>query len=181
MFFTATFKEGVPYKLTPRKQKLKVTAEARRSLKIWWHALTTQQAPQRRMLRCNGEFEYQTLDIIRAKEYPRTKNTLWLSVEACSWRRPEERLEKPSSKEDDRDNKITIWLETLLEGLEVVDVRSQTVAIVIRTNIYKLAEAIRKDLYVKDAEGSYIAQEIHDLLARLGSIRPTSEASGKVR
>ena len=51
MFFTATFKEGVPYELMPRKQILKVTAEAKRTLQIWWHALTTQQAPQRRMLR----------------------------------------------------------------------------------------------------------------------------------
>ena len=60
--------------------------------------------------------------------------------------------------------KICIFLETLQEGLEVMDIPTAAEAIVVRTNIGKLAEAINKNLYVKSLEGAKISTLIHNLL-----------------
>ena len=119
------------------------------------------------MLRCNEDYSRQILDILRVKEHPKTSRVLRLSVSCCSWRRAEKRLdERFANRPENR--KIAIWLEALQEGLEVMDVFSSTVCIIVRTNIFKLSEAIKKDLYVKDIPGSHIAQAIHEQLATLG-------------
>ena len=47
-----------------------------------------------------------------------------------------------------------------------MDVETATEAVVVRTNIYKLAQAIRRDLDVKDTAAMVTANEIHALLAR---------------
>ena len=69
--------------------------------------------------------------------------------------------------EDVTSERICVWLETLLEGLEVMDVPHETEAIIVRTNIYKLAEAIDRDLYVKSEKGAQISQRIHTHLEEL--------------
>ena len=55
-------------------------------------------------------------------------------------------------------------METLQEGLEVMDIPTAAEAVVVRTNIGKLAEAINKNLYVKSLEGSKISTLIHNIL-----------------
>ena len=84
------------------------------------------------------------------------------------------RPERPTSK-------LEIWLEALQEGLEVMDLRSDTLGVLVRTNIYKLAEAIRRDLYVKDMAAMVTSNAIHELLARLPKIRGNSSCPLELR
>ena len=115
-----------------------------------------------------------TLDILRVKECPKTDNRVWIRLETpcCMWRRPERLLDDYELVSDNKEpSKTTIWLEALLEGLEVVDCPTQVEAIIVRTNIIKLAEAIDKDLYVKSTLGTVIAQRIHSCLEEMGKRR----------
>ena len=161
-YFTATFARNNPSKLRPAKQNLAVSTEAAQSVLFWWDAVTRRPAPTRRILVCNKRYASVTLDILYVKEYPATDRPLWVSIPSAWWRRPArvmEDLEKPL--EDVTSERICVWLETLLEGLEVMDVPHETEAIIVRTNIYKLAEAIDRDLYVKSEKGAQISQRIH--------------------
>ena len=74
---------------------------------------------------------------------------------------------RPIEEAGDTCERICVWLETLLEGLEVMDVPTKTEAIIVRTNIYKLAEAIDRDLYVKSEKGMQLSRRIHTHLEEL--------------
>ena len=121
------------------------------------------------MLKCTESYEVEIIDIIRAKSYPKNFNILCLRVPSVHWRRPEKSLSELDGKNNQEGTtNIVIWLEALHELLEVLDVRTIAKCIVVRTNIYQLAEAIKKDLYVKDAMGARVAQMIHERLAEFG-------------
>ena len=121
------------------------------------------------MLKCKESYEVEIIDIIRAKSYSKSSNTLCLRVPSVHWRRPEMSLSELDGKNNQEGTtNIVIWLEALHELLEVLDVQTVAKCIVVRTNICQLAEAIRKDLYVKDAMGSRIAQMIHERLTEFG-------------
>ena len=120
------------------------------------------------MLKCSG-YACQPLDILRLKSEPLTEEVLWMSVPSGAWMRPD--TLQASDRPGCATSKLEIWLQALQEGLEVMDLRSDTVAVLVRTNIYKLAEAIRRDLYVKDMAAMVTSNAIHDLLARLPKFR----------
>ena len=65
-------------------------------------------------------------------------------------------------------SKITVLLEALLEGLEVLDCPTLAEAVIVCTNIVKLAETIDKDLYVKSTLRTLMAQRIHVWLEEMG-------------
>ena len=64
---------------------------------------------------------------------------------------------------------ICIFMETLQEGVDVMDIPDSTKAIILRTNITILSESIDKDLYVKSQPAALIAQLIHERLQMLGN------------
>ena len=166
LMFTATFKDKDKLRLHPAKQKLKMSPEAAESMKLWWRAVSTNSAPKRRMLPCNQSFGAITLDIFLIKELPEATHPLWVMLPSCWWRRPLTVLgDVEAPKENGSAEKICIFLETLEEGLEVMDMPTDAVAVVGRSNIYKLVEAINKDLYVKSLDGAKISASIHGLLA----------------
>ena len=152
-------------------QVLKVTKAAKASILFWALALQTRPPPMRRMLICGKQVPSLTLDIMRVKECPKTGNRVWVRLEtpSCTWKRPERLLDDYKLVADIKEPpKTTIWLEALLEGLEVMDCPTRVEAIIVRTNIVKLAEAIDKDLYVKSTLGTLIAQRIHEWLEEKG-------------
>ena len=166
LLFTASFSDKTQLKLAPKKQQLKTTPEAAETLFFWWEAVTTLPAPRRLMLPYTRRYHAVTLDIFLIKQLPKTKHPLWVVVPCCWWRRPMAILgEIGKPKNGDSAEKICIFLETLQEGLEVMDIPTAAEAIVVRTNIGKLAEAIDKNLYVKSLEGAKISNSIHSLLA----------------
>ena len=174
LYFTATFLNNNPSKLRPKVQVLKVTKAAKASILFWALALQTRPPPMRRMLICGKPVPSLTLDILRVKECPKTGNRVWVRLEtpSCTWKRPERLLDDYKLVADIKEpTKTTIWLEALLEGLEVMDCPTRVEAIIIRTNIVKLAEAIDKDLYVKCTLGTEIAQRIHSCLEEMGKSR----------
>ena len=59
--------------------------------------------------------------------------------------------------------------------IEVLDIANDTEAIIVRTNIKKLAAIIGKDLYVKSACAGRIATRIHELLLSRGCKISTSK------
>ena len=61
----------------------------------------------------------------------------------------------------------TVWLELLLEGLLVLDIQTGVQVIYVRTNIWKLANILEKQLYVKDLVASEISAAIHAQLWNL--------------
>ena len=121
-----------------------------------------------------------TLDILRVKECPRTDNRIWLRLETpcCLWTRPERLLDEYHNvSEIAGPSKLTVWLEALLEGLEVLDCPTHAEAVIVRTNIVKLAETIDKDLYVKSTLGTLLAQRIHAWLGEMGKRRAQAASS----
>ena len=177
LYYTAHFKFGDPSKLIPKKQELEVTSEARRAILHWWEEVSLRTIPIRRMICCTALKNYATLDILRVKQYPSTQRPIWIRLAnpVCSWERPEVLMgdygEDSTAKDKER---IAVWLEALLEGLELMIVRPTVEVVLIRTNLRKLAEALRKDLYVKSSTGTLIAQKIHDLLEKMGESHPSS-------
>ena len=63
---------------------------------------------------------------------------------------------------------ICIFMETLQEGVDVMDIPDSAKAIIVRTNITLLADSIDKDLYVKSQPAAQISQLIHERLQSLG-------------
>ena len=63
-----------------------------------------------------------------------------------------------------------MWLEVLQDAIEALDIPTDTMAIVVRTNLYKLARAIKKHLYVKSKLSVKIANHIHQLLWQLSQL-----------
>ena len=167
LFYSAKFRSGAAHILQPKKQLLNVTPEAKKSLRYWRSALSN-PPPERFMLKCSKNYKWLTLDIVKAKSGPTESESIWISLPACSWRRPERLLDQDSEYASGRVGRIAIWLEALLEGLEVMEVFDGTDGIVVRTNIRKLAESINKDLYVSDFAGANLAIAIHKQLAQLG-------------
>ena len=129
------------------------------------------------MIGCAFQGHFETLDILRVKKWPSTQRPILvrLATPACTWERPETLLGKYSSASKAKcPQKIDVWLETLLEGLELMIVRPSAELILVRTNIRKLAEAVSKDLYVKSLTGTIIAQKIHARLEQLGKTHTPS-------
>lgn len=170
LFYTAEFR-GPDLVLHPKTQKLSVDVDAKEALGFWWSALRMLRSPQRRMLKCSGYIQ-QLLGIFKFKNDPRREEYLWLEVPSGAWKRPDKL--PPSRHPKQTTSAMKGWLEALQEALEVMDLPSDTEAVVVRTNIYKLAEAIRNDLYVKDISAMTTANEIHALLARLPKTRKDS-------
>ena len=61
----------------------------------------------------------------------------------------------------------TVWLELLLEGLLTLDVHTGLKVIYVRTNIWKLAAILEKQLYVKDNAASEVSSAIYEQLWHL--------------
>ena len=139
----------------PKKQELEVTSEARSANLHWWEAVSLRTPPIRRMICCTALKSYATLDILRVKQYPSTQRPIWIRLANP---RPEALMgdygEDSTAKGKER---IAVWLEAFLEGLELMIVGPTVEVVLIRTNLRKLAEALRKDLYVKSATGTLIA------------------------
>ena len=183
LYFTATFRNNNPSKLQPKSQTLEVTEDARASILVWIQALTTRPPPIRRMLICSKAVPSITLDILRMKECPRTDNRIWLRLEtpSCLWTRPEKLLDKYHKvSEVAGPSKITVWLEALLEGLEVLDCPTLAEAVIVRTNIVKLAETIDNDLYTKSTLGTLIAQRIHVWLEEMDKKQAEAVSSTEI-
>ena len=70
---------------------------------------------------------------------------------------------------------ICIWLETLQDSIEALDIPTATEVIVIRTNVWRLDEAVKRDLYVRSDLGAHIAGTIHQLLSRRSDDSHTEE------
>ena len=177
LFFTARFKSGDPSKLWPKKQQLVVTTEVKKAILFRWRALLTRKPPIRRMIGCSFQGNFETLDILRVKKWPSTQRPILvrLATPACTWEKPEILMGNYGGEPGpEPPQKIAVWLETLLEGLELMIVRPSAELILVRTNIQKLAEAISKDLYVKSITGTLIAQKIHARLEQLGETHTSS-------
>ena len=58
-----------------------------------------------------------------------------MSVPSGAWMRPD--TLQASDRPGCATSKLEIWLQALQEGLEVMDLRSDTVVVLVRTNIYK--------------------------------------------
>ena len=121
------------------------------------------------MLVCNEAPIWRLVDIWRVKKVAPAETTLYVQIPSCSWSRPE-RLEGtyPNRTTEELSCKLCVWLETLNESLEVMMVPTGLEAIVVRTNICKLAEAIKKALYNKSFLGVLLAQQIHCQLQAMG-------------
>ena len=133
---------------------------------FWWVALTTLPPPIRRMLPCTKTPKSVILDIIKVKSSPRNPEPILVRLPSCWWWRPERLLDDDYQKwnKDAPVQFISIWLEVLQDAIEALDIPTDTMAIVVRTNLYKLAQAIKKDLYVRSELGVKIANNIHQLL-----------------
>ena len=166
LYYTAAFSYRQPQKLYPRKQQLRVNPDAARALSFWWEALSKVPPPRRRMLPCTTTPRAVTVDIIRLKPSPKNPETILARVPTCWWWRPERLLDDDYQKQSKNApvQSIAIWLEILQDVIEVLDIPSDTLAIVVRTNLYKLAQAIKRDLYVKSDLGVEIANNIHRML-----------------
>ena len=106
---------------------------------------------------------------LESKASEARKTTLYVQIPSCSWTRPERLKGSYSNKtKEELASKLCVWLETLNESLEIMMVPTGLVAIVVRTNITKLAEAIKKALYNKSNLGVLLAQQIHGQLLAMG-------------
>ena len=133
---------------------------------FWWEALNKLPPPIRRMLPCTATPRAITLDIINVKPSPIKPDTILVRLPSCWWWRPE-RLLDDDYKQWNKNAPvqfISIWLEVLQDAIEALDIPTDTMAIVVRTNLDKLAPAIKKDLYVRSKLGVKIANHIHQLL-----------------
>ena len=122
----------------------------------------------RRMLPCTVTPSAITVDIIKVRSSPKNPETILVRLPSCWWWRPERLLDNDYQKEknDAPWQFITIWLEVLQDAIEAIDIPTNTEAIVVRTNLYRLARTIKKDLYVKSKLGVRIANQIHQLLSQ---------------
>ena len=168
LFYTASFSDIDQGILHPKKQSLKVSAEARRSIQFWCERLEKTPPPRRKMVRCTSIPKAVIVDILKIKSSPKTKNTILIRMPSAEWWRPERlldhdyrRLNRSSTTEW-----IFIWLEALQDSIEAVDVPTSTEVIVVRTNIWQLHRAVERELYVKSDLGAHIAGTIHQLLSR---------------
>ena len=70
---------------------------------------------------------------------------------------------------------ICIWLETLQDSIEVLEIPTATEVIVVRTNIWQLDAAVKRNLYVRSGLVAHIAGAIHQLLSRKSDDSNTEE------
>ena len=167
---TACFSCRKKLKLSPKKQLLQVSASAATAIAFWWGAVSQDEPPKRHILPCSRDFNCVTLDICIIKEFPKTDRPLWVQVPSAWWRRPMAvmgEIGKPTKGETPQ--AICIFMETLQEGVDVMDIPDSAKAIIVRTNITILAESIDKNLYVKSQPAARIAQLIHERLQMLGT------------
>lgn len=172
LYYTATFSPMNPSKLQPRKQSLEVSPEAKSALEFWRIRLSETGPPERRMLCCSTRPNALTIDILKVKSSPKTRNTVLVRLPSCEWWRPQELLDDDYKRMqgDSPIESIGVWLEVLQDSIETLDIRSATEVIIVRTNVWKLDEAIRKDLYVRSTIGVQIANTIHQLLRGSGQL-----------
>ena len=78
-------------------------------------------------------------------------------------------LLSPPIAEDGSTNYDLLWLEGLLESLEMGDPSSAVEVVYVRTNVRRLHTMIDQDLYVRDVYASKVSQAIHRRLAIMGS------------
>ena len=174
LFSRATFSSRQKLELSPKKQMLKVTQEAARSIEYWHKATTRDSPPTRTILPCSRAFDFVTLDICLIKESPRTERPLWVQVPSAWWRRPMALMGNIGKPTDDAPPEaVCIFMEVLQEGVEVMDIPDDTKAIIVRTNITKLANSIDKNLYVTSLHATKISELIHKHLKNLGQRRST--------
>ena len=176
-FYTASFSPTDQGKLLPRKQSLKVSPEAKRAMEFWCKRLEETPPPRRRMLRCTSIPKAVIVDILRVKSNPRTKNTILVRMPTAEWWRPERLLEEEYRRitSNPTIESICIWLETLQDSLEVLEIPTATEVIVVRTNIWQLDAAVKRNLYVRSDLGAHIAGAIHQLLSRKSDDSNTEE------
>ena len=119
-------------------------------------------------MRCTSIPAVVSVDILKIKACPKTRNTILVRLPSCEWWRPEALLDDEYRKlnTDTPTKCICIWLEVLQDSIEALDLPTATDLIVVRTNVWKLDEAVKRDLYVKSDLGVYIAGTIHRLLSR---------------
>ena len=135
---------------------------------FWWEALNELPPPSRRMLPCTTTPRTVTVDILKVKPSPYNPETILVIIHSCCWWRPERLLDDDYRKRNKGApvQPISIWLEVLQDAIEALDIPTDTTAIVVRTNLYKLAGAIEKDLYVKSELGVEIANNIYQQLGQ---------------
>ena len=170
VFFTADFMviqtRGASRRvLRPNpEQELCLGKHAQKALRVWFERLNDTVPPTRLMLRCNHKPHSTLLSILRV---PCKDKGAWLFLST-----PEimaEYREAHLKVSDDGVTKSyeTVWLELLLEALLTLDIHTGLQVIYVRTNIWKLAAILEKQLYVKDHAASEVSSAIHEQLWHL--------------
>ena len=122
------------------------------------------------MLRCNHKPNSTLLSILRV---PCKDKGVWLFLSS-----PEILAEYRGAHAKVSDDGVTksyeaVWLELLLEALTLV-IHTGVQVIYVRTNIWKLATILEKQLYIKDLAASEVSSAIHEQLWHLAKKASTT-------
>ena len=144
----------------PEKQRVRTNLKAHESLRFWRTRLMNPRPPSRAMLRCGGKPVVTWINIFRLQQL--TGPIIFLILPSIVAEYCEQEL--ATGKDGDTKSKCTIWLELLLEGLQILDIPSNLQMVCVRSNIEKLHNIILKQLYVKDDRALCVSNEIHEQL-----------------
>ena len=145
-------------------QMLYLGKKAQQSLQFWLNRLKDKDPPKRLMLKCTHRPRSALLDIFRVP-LKGGGASLFLSMQTMMAEYKEDVMRGADTGA--AKSYETVWLELLLEGLLVLDIQTGVQVIYVRTNIWKLANILEKQLYVKDLVASEISAAIHAQLWNL--------------
>ena len=120
------------------KQQVRTNPKAHESLRFWRARLTDPRPPRRAMLRCGERLVVTWINIFRLQQP--TGPVIFLILPSMVAEYCEQEL--ATKEDDDTKSKCTIWLELLLEGLQILDIPSNLQIVCVRSNIEKLHNII---------------------------------------
>ena len=126
--------------------------------------MDTRTPPLRRMLMCSKAPDFTWINIFLFNHRQPASLVLITPEVMCA-----EQLKKPPIAEDGSKNYDLLWLESLLECLEMGDTSSAIDVVYVRTNVRRLHTIIDQDLYVRDVNAAKVSQAIHRRLAIMGT------------